>query len=151
MNLGFVVPNLANSDMAYELLNFVNPLGDTRNDIAVSVFTQNVMPPVIQPGCLMMNISGLAGYRGKVVAIGLDSADILYKNNSNTDNYLLFWDLNWLYNVMNYEVCIDLLKHFKIFARSESHKEAIRNLTGRNDITVIKSFEDLLPCLNLKK
>jgi hypothetical protein len=151
MNLGFIVPNLANSDMAYELLKFVNPMSESRNDINVSIFTQNIIPPVIQPTCLTMNISGLSGFKGKVVAIGLDSADILYKNNSNTDNYILFWDLNWLYGVINYEVCIDLLKNFKIIARSESHKQAIRNFTGRTDVTVIDSFEDLLPCLNLKK
>ena len=107
----------------------------------------NTLPPIVIPNCLAMNISGLSNYNGTVVAVGIEAADIVRKNNSNTTNWLYMWDIVWMTNIVNYKTCIDILNDFKIVARSESHKKIIENYTGRKDILIAEDISELYKCL----
>jgi hypothetical protein len=147
MNLGIVVNNLGNSEQTYEILDLVNRISEKDNKIVPQIFFQNVVNQMMQPTCLSMNITGVSNFKGIAVAFGLDSAQVLSNNNSRTDNWLVLWDLPWLYNVINYPICIQLMKNFKIIVRSEDHKEVVKNFTGRDDIFVAKNADELLTCL----
>lgn len=147
MNLGFVVNNMGNSERNYELLKLIDKISDKNNDIAPYIFFQNVVPPVSQPNCLMMNILGITNFSGKVVAMDLESAQIVFNNNANTENWLFLWDLPWLYNVINYVACLDMLKNFKLVVRSEEHKSIVENYTGFNNIYLATDMDNLLTCL----
>jgi hypothetical protein len=151
MNIAFIIDNLANSQVSYDLVSFVNGFTKRSNDYNPVIFFQNNLPPVISPACMSMNISGLSGFTGTAVAIGLDSMDMLYKNNSRTDNWVLFWDIQWLDAVVDFCACINILKDFKIVARSESHRKIIKNFTGRDDIYLINNMDELYTCLTQKK
>jgi hypothetical protein len=98
-----------------------------------------------------MNISGLSGFTGVGVAFGLDGVDLLHKNNSNTENWVFFWDIPWLDMIVDFCACADILTNFKIVARSESHKKIIKNFTGRDDIYLIENMDELYTCLTQKK
>jgi hypothetical protein len=147
MNIGFVINNIANSDLAFDLLNTLHTEGEKSNNNSYYIFYQNISPPVMSLPCLAMNITGLANFKGKAVALNLESAEVLSKNNSQTKNYLYLWDLPWLNSVVNYEMCVDLLNNFTVIVRSESHKQNLYNYTGRNDILIAESVTELLKCL----
>jgi hypothetical protein len=145
MNFAFVINNIGNSEVAYELLKFIHSKEDS--DFSPYIFFQNNYPPVMSSPCMTMNISGLVNFKGKAVAINLDCADILSKNNSVTENYLYLWDLQWLFNLVNYDAAMDILDNFKIIARSKAHKAIVENYTGRNDILLAETMDELYKCL----
>lgn len=147
MNIGFVVNNLSNSELAYDLLKTLHDRSGNSNDEAYYIFYQNITPPVMSLPCLGMNITGLSNFTGKAIALNIDSANVLMSNNSPTENYLYLWDIPWLGGVINYQACVELLKRFKIFVRSESHKKNVMNFTGRNDIVVAENINEVLKCL----
>lgn len=147
MNIGFLVNNIGNSEQTYEIFKLINKISQASNRLTPYIFFQNIINQFSQPSCLSMNITGISNFRGTVVAFGLDSAQILKNNNSNTDNWVVLWDIPWLYNVINYPVSIDILKDFKIIVRSDDHKEIVKNFTGRDDIFVATNTDELLKCL----
>lgn len=144
MNVAFIVNNLGNSELTYDLIKEINK----SPDISSNIFFQNHLPPIIIPECLSMNISGLSGFKGKAVAFDLQSAALIDETNCKTENILYLYNLEWLYNVINYKMCVDLLNKFKIYARSASHKNIIQNFTGRKDIEVVGSMKEFFECLN---
>jgi hypothetical protein len=147
MNIGFVVNNIGNSEFNYELIKTINGLKDISNQISPCIFYQNIVPPVITPCCFLMNLSGLSNYYGKLVVSEIEAASIVNNNNSNTENWYYLWDVEWLDNVINYELYLGLLSNFKLAARSESYKNILRNFTGRKDIVVANTVEELFKCL----
>lgn len=147
MNLGFVVNDIGNSERNYKLLKLIDKIPDKNNDIIPYIFFQNIAPPAVEPSCLMMNILGITNFSGKVVAMDLESAQVVLNNNANTENWLFLWDLPWLHNVINYVSCLDILKNFNLIVRSEEHKLIIENYTGSNNIYLVKDMDDLLTCL----
>jgi hypothetical protein len=147
MNIGFVVNNIGNSEFNYELIKTINGLKDISNQISPCIFYQNIVPPVITPCCFLINLSGLSNYYGKLVVSEIEAASIVNNNNSNTENWYYLWDVEWLDNVINYELYLGLLSNFKLAARSESYKNILRNFTGREDIVVANTVEELFKCL----
>jgi hypothetical protein len=146
MNISFVVNNLSNSELSYELISAVNKNSDCSN----AIFFQNNLPSVIQPECLTMNITGLSGSKGKAVAFDLESAAILLQTNTKTTNYLYLYDLEWLFKPINYVVARQLMDNFTVFARSEDHASVISNFLNKK-VEVIAGLEDLFQCLKLSK
>ena len=147
MNIGFVLNNIGNSEFNYELITSLNKLKDTTNQISPCIFYQNIVPPVITPCCFLMNLSGLSNYYGKLVVSEIEGANIVNSNNPTTENWYYFWDIEWFDNLINYEAYVNLLSNFKLVVRSESYKTILRNFTGREDILVAGTTEELLKCL----
>lgn len=144
MNIGFVINNLANSELSHGLLDALYKFTENDNNNSYCIFFQNLAPEVMTPPCMTINISGLSGFKGKAVALDLDSAEVLNTNYSITDNYLYLWDIAWLYAVVNYTACVDLLSNFKIITRSESHRDIVSNYTGREDIEIAETPEEMI-------
>ena len=146
MSTCFVVNNLGNSELSYDLLKFIE-----NKKLNTCIFFQNTLPPIISPKCMVMNITGLSGFTGTAIATDLDSAMVLHNNNSNTDNWIYLYDLPWTHSVIDYETCLFLLKNFKIITRSDSHKKNLENFTSRSDIYLAKNMDELYKCLTLTK
>lgn len=147
MNIGFVVNNIAVSEINYELISCVNQLADKDTKTSPYIFFQNISPTFTAVNCMTMNIVGINGFQGKLVAFDLESANIINKNNQNSENYFYLTDLEWLTKVVNYTVVLDILNNFKIYVRSEYHRNIVKNFTGREDIEVMESVGDLVECL----
>lgn len=142
MTLSFVVNNLANSELAYNLIQSVNK----HPEVSSNIFFQNNLPTIIQPECLTMNLTGLSGLRGKAIAFDLESAMIIDNANINTENYIYLYDLEWLFKPINFVQAATLMNKFTVFARSESHSKVISNFLNK-PIAVIDSVENLFKCL----
>lgn len=142
MSVAFIVNNLGNSELNYDLIKEIN----SRPDICSSIFFQNHMPSVLTPECLTMTVHGLSGFKGKAVAFDLQGASVIDQTNCKTDNFIYMYNLEWLYTTINYALATDLLSKFKIFARSDSHKKIIENYCD-NEVVVVKSIKGLFECL----
>jgi hypothetical protein len=148
MNVTFLLNNLGNSDLTYNCLNLVSELSSD-NTVSTGIIYKNLLPQLSKPKCITMNISALSYINGNVIAMDLETADILMKNRSNTTNYLYLWNIDWLYDVINYDTALNILHSFKLIARSERHKEIITNFSGIQDIRVVNDFDkkELMSCL----
>lgn len=142
MNFSFVVNNLSNSELSYSLIRAINNNSNFSNNI----FFQNNLPPIIQPECLTMNLTGLSGMTGKTVSFDLECASIVDSANINTENYIYLYDLEWLYKPINYIQAKNLMNKFTIFARSETHASVISNFLDK-EVRVVSSVEELFKCL----
>lgn len=147
MNIGFVVKDLGNSEVYYDLIKEIGQRSEQTNKINSCIFFQNLVPNLMIPYCMTMNITGLSNFMGHAVAIDLESALILDSNISNTTNWIYITNLEWLNSILNFEICSKMLENFKIVARSESHKKNIQNFTGRDDIYIAKDISELYTCL----
>lgn len=143
MSLSFVVNNLGNSELSYKLIKAVN----NHPEISSNIFFQNNLPTVIQPECLTMNLTGLAGLTGSAVAFDLESAMIIDNANINTKNYLYLYDLEWLFRPIDFVVARRLMDKFNIFAKSDSHAIVISNFLNKQ-VPVVESIEELFRCLS---
>lgn len=142
MSFSFVVNNLSNSELSYDLIRAVNNNSEFSNNI----FFQNNLPPIIQPECLTMNLTGLSGLTGATVSFDLECASVVDAANINTKNYLYLYDLEWLYKPINYVQARDLMSRFTIFARSETHANVISNFIDK-EVKIVYSIEELFKCL----
>lgn len=142
MSIAYIVNNLGNSELNYDLIKEIN----SRPDISQCIFFQNHMPQIIIPECLTMSIYGLSGFKGKAVAFDLQAASIINQTNCKTENFLYLYNLEWLYVTINYPLAVELLDNFKIFARSESHKRVIENYCSA-EVEVVDSIKGLIECL----
>ena len=149
INLCFVVNNLSNSSFKYNLLKYT--ADSSSNDLSLSIFYQYPSQEIIQPCCFVSNISGLSEFDGTVVAISLDCAAIVAASTTKLDKWVYFENLDWLYSVINYQYCNDMLKEFTIVAKSESHAQNISNFTGRKDILTAKNFKELEGLIRAKR
>ena len=148
MNLTFLLNNIGNSDLTYHCLNLIDDLSSD-NKVSTGIIYKNLLPQLAKPKCITMNISALSYINGNVITTDLETAEILMKNRSNTNNYLYLWNIDWLYDVINYDAALNILNSFKLIARSERHKEIIENYSGIQNIPVVHDFNwsELQKCL----
>jgi hypothetical protein len=85
MNVTFLLNNLGNSDLTYNCLNLISELSSD-NTVSTGIIYKNLLPQLSKPKCITMNISALSYINGNVIAMDLETADILMKNRSNTTN-----------------------------------------------------------------
>lgn len=136
--IGFVVNNLIKSELSDKLIKL------SREDNSFVIFLQNIQSSMNYQNCAIMNVTYLNGFDGKVIALDIDSAYLINQSNLNAEKIILLWNLEWLYNILNYTEIVHLLDSFKIYVKSESHKKIVENFTGRNDINLINDLEELL-------
>jgi hypothetical protein len=146
MNISFIVNNLSNSELSYDLISSINK----NSQYSSAIFFQNNLPSIMQPECLTMNITGLSGSTGVAVAFDLESAAILSQTNTKTTNYLYLYDLEWLFRPINYIATRTLMDEFTVLARSEDHANVISNFLNKK-VEAITGLEDLFQCLKLSK
>lgn len=136
--IGFVVNNLIKSELSDKLIKL------SREDNSFVIFLQNIQSSMNYQNCAIMNVTYLNGFDGKVIALDIDSAYLINQSNLNAEKIILLWNLEWLYNILNYTEIVHLLDSFKIYVKSESHKKIVENFTGRSDINLINDLKELL-------
>lgn len=135
---GFVANNLIKSELSDKLIKL------SKKDNSFVIFLQNIQSAMDYQNCAIMNVTYLNGFDGKIIALDIDSAYLVNQSNLNAEKIILLWNLEWLYNILNYTEIVQLLDSFKIYVKSESHKKIVENFTGRGDINLIEDLEELL-------
>lgn len=135
---GFVANNLIKSELSDKLIKL------SKKDNSFVIFLQNIQSAMDYQNCAIMNVTYLNGFDGKIIALDIDSAYLVSQSNLNAEKIILLWNLEWLYNILNYTEIVQLLDSFKIYVKSESHRKIVENFTGRGDINLIEDLEELL-------
>lgn len=135
---GFVANNLIKSELSDKLIKL------SKKDNSFVIFLQNIQSAMDYQNCAIMNVTYLNGFDGKIIALDIDSAYLVNQSNLNAEKIILLWNLEWLYNILNYTEIVQLLDSFKIYVKSESHRKIVENFTGRGDINLIEGLEELL-------
>ena len=135
---GFVANNLIKSELYDKLIKL------SKKDNSFVIFLQNIQSAMDYQNCAIMNVTYLNGFDGKIIALDIDSAYLVNQSNLNAEKIILLWNLEWLYNILNYTEIVQLLDSFKIYVKSESHRKIVENFTGRGDINLIEDLEELL-------
>ena len=150
MNIGFLMDGIGNSDLSFSVLQLINNELMDSNKYSPVLFVRNLYPPVINPLCLMTNLASVNNFQGVAIATDLQSADTLNQSNSPCEKWLYLWDIEWLNEMVNYDVATEILKSFNLICRSKSHQAIIKNFCGK-DAHVINNFNwsELKECLNL--
>lgn len=151
MNIGFLVDGVGNSDLSYYLLKLINEKLLGNNVYSPVIFYKVLQPPVVNPLCLMLNVSSVNDFKGIAIATDLQTADTISKSHSVASKWLYLWDLDWLTEVVNYDSAVELMQQFNIICRSPSHQSLIKNFCGK-EATIVENFDwdQLKTCLNLK-
>lgn len=142
MNISFVVNNLGNSEMAFDLISTINKHPEHSN----SIFYQNILPPVIEPQCLATNLTSLYAISGTAVAFDLECAQTLVSAGTPTRNILYLYDLEWFFKPINFVVARDLMSKFEVYATSNKHADILANYLNK-PVGAFETFERLYKCL----
>lgn len=142
MNISFILNNLGNSELAFDLISTVNRHPENSN----ALFYQNILPPVIEPQCVATNLTSLSSITGTAVVFDLDCAEILEKAGTQTRNVCYLYDLEWFFKPVNYLVARNLLDKFEVYARNEKYACSLSNYLNK-DVKTVASVERLYECL----
>jgi len=142
MNISFIINNLGNSELAFDLISTVNKHPEQNN----SIFYQNILPPIIEPQCLATNLTSLHAITGIAVVFDLESAQTLSAAGTLTRNVLYLYDLEWFFKPINFVVAYELMNKFEVYATNNKHAAILANYLNR-PVGVYDSFERLYKCL----
>lgn len=150
MNIGFLIDGIGNSDLSYNILKLINTELINSTEHSPIIFVRNLYPPVISPLCLMTNLASVNNFQGIAIATDLQAADTLNQSNSPCQKWLYLWDIEWLNEMVNYDVAVEILNNFNIICRSESHQIIIKNFCGKEAHIIDNlNWSELKECLNL--
>lgn len=142
MNISFVVNNLGNSELAFDLISTVNSHPENSN----AIFYQNILPPVIEPQCLATNLTSLNAITGTAVAFDLESAQTLDVAGTPTKNILYLYDLEWFYKPINFMVARDLMSRFEVYTVNDKYASVLSNYLNK-PVNTCETMEKLYECL----
>lgn len=142
MNISFIVNNLGNSELTFDLISTVNAHPEHSN----AIFYQNILPPVIEPQCLATNLTSLNAITGTAIAFDLESAQALDASGTPTKNVLYLYDLEWFYKPINFLVAKNLMSRFKIYTVNDKYASILANYLNE-PVSVCETMEKLYKCL----
>lgn len=145
MNISFVVNNLGNSELSFDLISLLNKHPENSN----AVFYQNIIPPVMETQFLTTNLTALSSATGTVVVFDLDCAQILETSGTPTKNVLYLCDLEWLYKPVNYLVAVELMEKFEVYTHSKKYADIASRYLNK-PVKICETLEKLYECLTTK-
>ena len=135
MKFMFVVDHLAYTESNYAIFNEINRLSDKINASIVPLNASNKMMDV---NAAIMNTSEISEFsNGVIVATTIEQGAEILSAINNSIKVLYLWDMDWMFDLTNYEYLYDVLNHPKlnIFVRSSSHADAVLEICD-NLITI---------------
>lgn len=149
MKIATLMQDMGMSQNAFFMIKTLNKLAISNKASPVSFYT-NLSSLAVKPYFAVMNAYYYQSFfNGITVAADLESAKIVASSSNRNENYLYLFDLPWLSQNMNYVETIELMKKFKIIARSESHAQNIKNYSGQDSLIIQDwNYDDLLRLIN---
>jgi len=149
MKIGFVVKNLAASQLAYFLIDSLNRCCENNYEDNYVVFSQNKASKMKPNNFAMLNSSELWGFDGVLVATCVATAMEVLKSVSPAKKYFYVWDLEWCRShLMGLEQRRDYVQTVRAFShpsmnlivRSPSHAAAIKNYCNKPVCGIVDDF-----------
>lgn len=139
MKISTLVDNIGPSQKAFYMIKEFNKLTkDVGN--SCSVFINRITSPVTKPLFPCLSVAFLAEYSGNIVVTTLREAETVLKTSSNTEKYLYLWEMEWLNGAISHSDACEVMKNFKIIARSESHARVIKNFSNLHVVGIVDDW-----------
>jgi len=145
IQVNILVDNMGHNQLSYCITQLGNKLSDTRPDIDLIVFYNNIAKIASLPKFAMMQMVEAWGQRGITIATSCSTARKMLTFPGAERRLLYVWDLEWLRGQnrhYNMYAPIYQLPHVPLIARSEIHHDAIDNAFNVLDIKPIYLVED---------
>ena len=155
MKTMFVLDHTGFSEENYCIFKEINTtVVDSLEEISVAV--NDISTKIMEINTSLTNIAEIGCFHGgALVATNVINANQLLSAHSSARKVLYLWDVDWVHQVYNYEWLYDTLTNdsLDIIVRSESHREALLNLCGKEPIGILQNFtmEQLWTLLNETK
>lgn len=124
--LGFLVRDLGNNQLAYDLVRSINEMSkDKRCPYTFTIFAENVESPILNPKCPIMNAAEIWSYDGSVIATSMQTAVKLIKAIGPKKKYLYVYAPEWFtqHKISQYENThqIYMNPELEIIARNQDY------------------------------
>lgn len=143
MKLGIVVDDLAASQQAFYLINYVNQsVMVDNNDITVFFRTPRI--PCVTVGFGMMQIHEAYGFDGPLVSTNLNTANRVARFPGTREKYFYVWDLEWLrMKDKTFQSLASVYRNpvHKLIARSKEHRKIIENCWNTSVVGIADNFD----------
>lgn len=123
-----IIDHLAFSDRAFTIIKTINEkLQNSIHDISICCL--NLSNKVIKPDCAVFNPSEVACfYDGLMISTSIETARLACKAKNNSKHLLYLWDIDFLFNVYDYNTVYELLNSQPVLVKSEEHKNILNSL-----------------------
>lgn len=142
--LGFLLPHLGNSQLAFQLINSANKFLETHIDTDVIAFVSNQLRPKVCPSFAVMNINEAFDFDGVAIATTLHTAEKLARFPGPRKRYFYVWDLEWSRNLgWSFEKLSEIYNNpnLTLIARHDDHAKVIEQCWNRPVHAVVPDCE----------
>jgi hypothetical protein len=144
VKLGFLVPHLGGTQLAFRLIYNVNKASHRSIDKDIVVFYENIVKPCYTVGFMTTNVADAWSYPGPMIATNLSTAHKIIQFPGPPRKYFYVWDLEWK-DIPNkkYEALAEIYHNPKLelIARSDHHAKAIEHVWGRSVKAVVEDCD----------
>jgi len=149
MNISVFLNNLGANQAAYSTITQLNNLYNTKQDVDITVFYNDLQRFCIQPHFGVMHAVEAWDQEGIGIATSFNTVEKLLGCPRLNPKIYYMWDLEFLrMNPKRYDVCRNIICHPKIelVVRSQSHQYLVENNFNRQVNGIIDNFniEELL-------
>jgi hypothetical protein len=143
MNLNVLLQNVGASQLSYIVIRNLNELAQTKPEIDVAVFYENMHRNCLPPNFAVMQIAEAWGQHGPIIATSLSTAFKLISFPSK-QKFFYVWDLEWLRGQnRQYEQYVGVYtqKELTLIVRSQAHADIIQNAFNRKAQHIVEDFD----------
>ena len=150
--LGIIVPDIAHSQLSYELVNSVNAFVDMNSGVDVVLFVENKLPIMYPVNTAVMELQDAWGYDGNVVATTLSTAKVLAGCPGHNRKLFYVYNFEWIFNANAYYDYIKVVPRLEIITRTPDYDKMFTNCFNRkSEFTLPEmNIEELWTKLNTK-
>jgi hypothetical protein len=139
----FLLDHTGFSEQNYAIFKEINlTVVDSLEEISVAV--NDVSTKIMEIDTAITNIAEIGCFQnGILVATNLVNASQILSAKVASRKVLYLWDIDWMHSAFNYEWLYDTLsdENLEVIVRSESHRDALLNLCGKEPIGILQNFK----------
>lgn len=143
MKTMFLLDHTGFSEQNYFIFKEINELVEDSIE-EVSIAVNDVSTKVIELNTAINNIAEIGCFHdGILVATNILNANQILTAHGSSRKVLYLWDVDWMFTPYNYQWLYDILSNEKleVIVRSETHREAVLNLCGKEPIGILQKFK----------
>lgn len=136
------VDNLAYSYANYELFSSINKIVDKSIE-EISIVPLDVAAPFMKINTAIYNVAELGSFKnGVLVASSIFNAEKILECASNAKKVLYLYDLDWMFNIISFDVLYDVLNNpnLTVILRSESFTKPLKAICGEKKYNIMPKF-----------
>lgn len=140
MNVGIIVNELDNSQLAFLAINQCNVLPPEYNPV---IFYKENLSPCVKPKFSIMSTTEINGFSGLLISTNIDTTLMMTSVPNSAKKMFYVWDLEWLRRGKNdylFNMRAFRNKEVALVCRSTEHALAVSQYANRENILVVPNL-----------